>query len=46
VRIVCLDRGAYVCFGSLIECWCVVRSVSQLHFNQLFSNSKDSIKII
>jgi hypothetical protein len=31
-------------FGSLIECWCVVRHVSQLHFNQLFSNTKVSIK--
>jgi hypothetical protein len=30
----------------LIECWCVVRHVSQLHFNQLFSNNKVSIKII
>jgi hypothetical protein len=28
----------------LIECWCVVRHVSQLHFNQLFSNNKVSIK--
>jgi hypothetical protein len=30
----------------LIECWRVVRHVSQLHFNQLFSNNKVIIKII
>jgi hypothetical protein len=44
VRLVCFGCGAYVCFGCLIECWCVVRHVSQLHFNQLFSNNKVSIK--
>jgi hypothetical protein len=46
VRLVCFDCGAYVSFGSLIECWCVVRLASQLHFNQLISNNKVSIKII
>jgi hypothetical protein len=30
----------------LIECWCAVRHVSQLHCNQLFSNNKVSIKAI
>jgi hypothetical protein len=40
VRFVCFDCGAYVRFGSMIECWCVVRPVSQLNFNQLFSINK------
>jgi hypothetical protein len=43
---VCFDCDAYVCFTSLIDCWCVARLVSQLHFNQLFSINKSSIKII
>jgi hypothetical protein len=44
VMFICFGCGAYVLFGSLIECWCVVRHVSQLRFNQLFSNNKVSIK--
>jgi hypothetical protein len=46
VRFVCFGCGAHVWFGSLIEYWCVVRHVSQLHYNQLFSNNKVSIKAI
>jgi hypothetical protein len=44
VRFIFLDCGAYVLFGSLIECWCIMRPISQLHLKQLFSNNKVSIK--
>jgi hypothetical protein len=36
VRFICFDCHAHVWFGSLFDCWCVVRLVSQLHLNQLF----------
>jgi hypothetical protein len=46
VRFGCFGCGGHVLFGSLIEYWCVVGHVSQLHYNQLFSNNKVSIKAI
>jgi hypothetical protein len=44
VRFISFDCNAHVWFGSLFDCWCVVRPVSQLHFNLIFFINKVSSK--